>query len=540
MLFRKISIACATASAIFVLGLSASRALAADAAPAPAAGIHNVRDYGAVGDAKTLDTPAINRAIAAAAAAGGGTVFFPSGTYLSVSIHLKSNISLYLDQGAVILAASPKDNDSFRYDPPEPNENNQYQDFGHTHFHNSLIWGENLENISILGPGLINGAGLVSGGSQSRDKAANDAIPRDAAPAGMTRGPFGYPSARDAVEDGWGNKAISLKLCRNVIIRDVSILRGGHFGILATGVDNLTLDNLKIDTNRDGMDIDGCRQVRVSNCTVNSPNDDGICLKSSYPLGRPIPCENITITNCQVSGFAAGSVLDGTYKRTSNNPTGRIKFGTESNGGFKNITITNCVFEYCRGLALESVDGALLEDIAISNITMRDIVNAPIYLRLGARLRGPSETTKVGTLTRVKIDTIVAHNVAAGQGILIVGLPDNKGAIEDVTLSNIFMDFQGGGTAEQAKREMPEMETAYPEPRSHGDTPSWALFARHAKNLTIRDVEFRTAKPDARPAIVLDDVADASLERIKLPPQAAGETKENIVLRNGATLAPKE
>jgi len=515
-------------------------------AAAPAGGgDFNVRDFGALGDGKTLDSPAINRAIDAAAAAGGGTVWFSSGTYLSVSIHLKSNIGLHLDQGAVILAASPKDAAAFRYDLPEQNENDQWQDFGHTHFHNSLIWGENLENISILGPGLINGAGLVRDGAHSRDAATQAAL-KGKAPAGRVRNAeFGYPDAADAVEPGWGNKTIALKSCRNVIIRDITILRGGHFCVLATAVDNLTLDNLKLDTNRDGIDIDGCRQVRVSNCTVNSPYDDGICLKSSYPLGRPLPCENITITNCQVSGFLDGTFLDGTCQRTGPaNPTGRIKFGTESNGAFRNIAITNCVFEYCRGIALETVDGALLEDVTISNITMRDIVNAPIYLRLGARLRGPAATTKTGALRRVKFDNIIAHNVTAKQGILIAGLPDGKGSIEDVTLSNIFMDFEGGGTAKQTAREMPELEKDYPDPARHGITPSWALYARHAKNLALRDVEFRAAKPDARPAIVLDDVQDAALEGVKLPARDKRDGSDtiwtpNIDLRHGATFAPE-
>ena len=175
---------------------------------------------------------------------------------------------------------------------------------------------------------------------------------------------------------------------------DFSILAGGHFGLLLTGVDNLTIDNLKIDTNRDGMDIDCCRNVRVSNCTVNSPWDDGICPKSSFALGYARSTEDVTITNCFVTGkYQLGSVLDGTYKEFAPTDrvwrTGRIKCGTESNGGFRNIAISNCVFDGCQGLALETVDGAWLEDITISNITMRDIVTAPIFLRLGARLRGP-------------------------------------------------------------------------------------------------------------------------------------------------------
>src|SRR6266496_1152799 len=258
-------------------------------------GVYNVRTFGAQGDGKTLDTIAINKAIDTAASGGGGTVYFSAGSYLSVSIHLKSNISLYLDQGATIVAAETSK--GVTYDPAEPNQWEAYQDFGHSHWHNSLIWGENLENISILGPGLIWGKGLVRSGAQSRTAAQNEALRN--VQADPPRGPFGYPNARDAVESGWGNKAISLKLCRNVLIRDVSILHGGHFAILATGVDNLTIDNLKIDTNRDGIDVDACRNVRISNCSVNSPFDDGICPKSSFALGYARATENVTITNCQ-------------------------------------------------------------------------------------------------------------------------------------------------------------------------------------------------------------------------------------------------
>src|SRR5438270_6642215 len=370
--------------------------------------VYDVKSFGAKADGRTLDTPAINKAIDAAAAAGGGTVFFPAGNYLSVSIRLKSNIALYLDQGATIVAANTS-NDA-KYDPPEPNEWDKYQDFGHSHWHNSLIWGENLTNVSILGPGTIWGKGLVRSGAQSRTQQQNDAL--NTARAGEPKTPFGYPNPRDAVEPGWGNKSISLKLCRNVIIRDISILHGGHFAILATGVDNLTIDNVKIDTNRDGIDIDACRQVRVSNCYVNSPFDDGICPKSSYALGFARATENVTITNCQVSGYDEGTFLDGTYKReyrrTGNNPfspTGRIKFGTESNGGFKNITISNCVFDFSRGFALESVDGALLEDVTVTNVTMRDVA-VPFFLRLGSRARGPKETTTVGALRRIEISNV--------------------------------------------------------------------------------------------------------------------------------------
>lgn len=478
-------------------------------------GFFDVRKFGAKGDGKALDTPAINRAIEAAAAAGGGTVFFPSGTYRAFSIRLKSNITLYLDQGATILAADPNDGDG-KYDPPEPNQWDQYQDFGHSHWHNSLIWGENLQNISILGPGMIWGKGLVRNGSQSRTAAQNEAVRHAKDPR---EGAFTYPNPRDAVEPGWGNKSISLKLCRNVIIRDISILHGGHFAILATGVDNLTIDNIKIDTNRDGIDVDDCKNVRISNCTVNSPFDDGICPKSSFALGYARVTENVTITNCQVSGYDEGTLLDGTYQRTFRNqngtfmPTGRIKLGTESNGGFRNITISNCVFDYCRGLALEAVDGALLEDVSISNITMRDVSNSPFFLRLGSRSRGPKETTTVGVLRRVMISNVVVYNADPKYASIVSGIPGHS--IEDVRFSNIRIYYRGGGTKEQAALDPPEKEDTYPEPTMFGELPVYGFFVRHVKGIEMRDVEVSYLKDDARPPFLLNDVIGADFLHVR-------------------------
>jgi polygalacturonase len=493
------------------------------------AGVFNVRAFGAKGDGKTLDTKAINRTIETAAAAGGGTVRFPAGTYRSFSIHLKSNISLYLDHGATILAADPKDGDG-KYDLAEPNDWDQYQDFGHSHWHNSLIWGENLHDISILGPGMIWGKGLVRSGSQSRTAAQNEAVRTARDPR---EGAFTYPNPRDAVEPGWGNKSISLKLCRNVIIRDISILHGGHFAILATGVDNLTIDNIKIDTNRDGIDVDACKNVRISNCTVNSPFDDGICPKSSFALGYARVTENVTITNCQVSGYDEGTLLDGTYKRAFRNqngtfsPTGRIKFGTESNGGFRNITVSNCVFDYCRGLALEAVDGALLEDVTITNITMRDISNAPFFLRLGFRGRGPKETTTVGALRRVIISNVSVYNADPKYASIISGIPGHP--IEDLWLSNIRVYSRGGGTKEQAALDPPEKEDTYPEPTMFGELPAYGFFIRHVKGLRMNDVQVSYLKEDARPAFWMNQVKDVEFYRLRAQ---RGANLGTFVLRN--------
>jgi len=463
-------------------------------AGAGAGGEYNVRDYGATGGGTMIDSPAINAAIDAAAAAGGGKVRLPAGIYLSESIRLKSNITLYLDEGSMILAvAGPAQG---HYDEPEPNPWYRYQDFGHTHWHNSLIWGENLHDITIEGPGLINGKGLHR----------EDEPPLYA-----------------------GDKAIALKFCRNVNMRDFAILNGGHFGILATGLDNWTMDNVRIDTNRDGVDLDCCRNVRVSNCSVNSPSDDGICLKSSYGLGIPQACENMTITNCQVSGFVAGTFLDGTYKHgpRGSSPTGRIKFGTESNGGYKNITISNCVFIYCRGLARETVDGGLLEDVTITNITMRDIVNSPIFLRLGSRMRGPI-TAPIGQLRRVMISNVVVYNADPHCASIISGIPGHD--IEDLTLDNIRVYSQGGGTEHQASLVPPENTDMYPEPRMFGDTPSYGFFVRHVSGLRMTDIHLSTAIPDARPPFAMSDVTGCEMRDVEAdrPDAVPGMTLNNV------------
>jgi len=455
--------------------------------------VYNVRLFGAKGDGKTLDTPAVNRAIEAASAAGGGTVYFPAGNFLCYSIHLKSKVALYLDQGATIVAADPATDPAHSYDAAESNKPwEDYQDYGHNHWHNSLIWGEELSDIAILGPGLIWGKGL-------------------------SRGWGAGPKAEDS---GVANKAIALKNCRNVLLRDFSILRGGHFGILATGVDNFTIDNLKIDTNRDGIDIDCCRNVRVSNCSVNSPWDDGICLKSSFALGYARPTEMVTINNCLLSGsYQEGTMLDGTWEKFPPDEkvqrTGRIKFGTESNGGFKNVTVSNCVFDGCRGLTIESVDGAVIEDVTCSNITMRDVYEAPIFIRLGARMRGPAGVP-VGQIRRVVLSGITCMQAEGSPKIacILAGIPGHM--IENLKISDVIVVSRGGGTKEDAALSIPEKEKQYPEPNMFGTTSAYGFFIRHVRGLELSGVRIEAASEEERPVFVLEDVEGAEFGRIKV------------------------
>jgi polygalacturonase len=499
----------------FALAGLAPHAGFAQNGPMPAATaplFFDVRTYGATGTGKTLDTPAVNAAIDAAAAAGGGTVVFPAGTYLCFSIRLRSDVHLYLSQGSTILAAaSPLPGATTGemggvYDPAEPKTTyDAYQDYGHNHWHNSLLWGENLHNLSITGPGLIFGKGLSFGGRVQ----------------GEPRGD--YPIYR-AEQPGVGNKAIALKNCRNLLFRDFSILKGGHFGLLLTGVDNLTIDNLTIDTDRDGIDVDCCKNVHISNCTVNSPWDDGICPKSSFALGYARPTENVTITGCTVTGYyELGSVLDGSFKVFAADQkvprTGRIKCGTESNGGFKNIAVSNCVFEGCNSLSLESEDGALCEDITISNITMRNMIYGPLFFRLGARLRGPKETTRVGTMRRILVSNIVSYNSEATSCNILSGVPGYP--IEDVKISSFYMAHQGGIGPEQAKLVPPEEIQKYPDPGMFGPMPAQGFFLRHIRNLEMSHVEVAPLTKDGRPSFVLEEVERADFLAITAPTMPA-------------------
>lgn len=489
-----------------------------------------MRLYGAAGDGRTLDTDAINRAILAAKAAGGGTVFFPGGDYLSHSIRLCSRLTLRLGAGATLIAADPPPSgQSGGYDAPEEAALNLHQDFGHSRFRNSLIWGEELEGVCLCGPGRIFGRGLSRGngrialpvGAVAPQPPGHlpDVLEADGPvePEGnaVEPGAFGYPSALDTLPAGVGNKAIALRGCRNVIVRDLTILHGGHFAILAAACDHVTIDNVFIDTNRDGIDIDACANVRIDNCSVNSPWDDGICIKSSCGFGGVRPVENVTISNCYVSGFEEGTLYDGSRSRVIRHrggPIGRIKLGTEASGGFRNIAISNCLFEFCRGLALEQVDGAMMEDIVVSNVTMREVMNAPIFIRLGGRLRAPGATVP-GTAQRIAISNVIAYDVAPEHGIFIAGLPGHP--VTDVQLADIQLHSFGGGKA--TSQTVPEMADGYPEPMLFGTLPSWGIYVRHAARIQLRDIVLRLIHADARPAIVLDDVAGADLAGIRLP-----------------------
>ena len=454
--------------------LALSRSLALD-----------VRDFGALGDGRHIDSPAINAAIESAASAGGGLVVVPEGTYLCYSIHLRSGITLRLERSAVIKAAPVTDTEG--YDEAEPNES-RYQDYGHSHWHNSLLWGENLHDLTIEGEGLIDGT---------------DVLKRD----GPRRGYRGMPQA---------NKALALRDCQRVTLRGVSFLQCGHFAMLLTGVDDLLIEDLLIDTNRDAIDIDCCERVVVRRCRVNSLCDDAILVE-----------------DCEVSGYDVGSFYDGTCTTLvekapdGDGPTGRIKLGTESNGGFRHITIRRCRFTHCRGLALETVDGAAMEDVDVSDLTMHDICNSPIYIRLGDRMRAP-EGFHPSTVRNIRIRHVKVTDADSRYACLIAGVEGQP--VRDVRIEHLSVQFRGGLTMDDyreqrgvnpffipAARKPSQLgEANYPEPSAHGIQPAWGFSISHAENIRLRHINLETRIPDERPWLHQKDTRKVRMKHIQV------------------------
>lgn len=458
--------------------------------------VYNVLDYKAKGDGVTLNTKAIQSAIDACSKSGGGTVIFPAGRYVSGTIYLKSNVSLCLESGSVLEGSKNLDD--------YPVTISKVRSYTDNYTNKSLIYAEDLENISITGKGLIDGNGAwfkVENMDNSDELRKKD--------------DFAFYKYRPYL--------IRMINCRNILVRDVTIINSPMWVQHYLLCEDVNIEGIKVNSrvnhNNDGIDIDGCQRVRISNCDIIS-GDDAIVLKSTLN----IPCKNVTITNCVLSSDCNA-----------------FKLGTETNGGFENIVLSNCTI-YDTPLAaitLQLVDGGTLDRVSISNVTM-DNVGAAIFIRLGNRARPfieNGEKPGMGSLSHVIIDNIQATHVGPA-GCSITGLPGYMA--EDITLSNISLSFEGGGTADLAEREIPEVPSAYPEFEMFGKLPAYGFYCRHCNNISFNNIDLRYDKKEARPAFVCDDVSDLQLTGIKaitdiLAPVMQFSSVKNAMIRSCRT-----
>ena len=395
--------------------------------------IIDITDYGAEAGFEAdavKNTEAINKAMAALSAAGGGTVLVPDGLFKMYTIELQSNVNIMLSDHAIILGARPGI-DGGNYLEPEVNIFFGLQDHGHSYMQNSMIYAKDAENVMIYGEGLITGSYI-----DKRDLTYLTVSKIDSADPVLRTDP-GYngqwnpPDDLDMLEDqGYrtedikfktANKSIALVDCRNIVLSGFDMREVGHFAIITEGCDNVLIENMVIDTNRDGIDIDGTRNVTIRNSWVNAPTDDAICLKASFSTGRLDPTENILVYNCVVSGYDAGSVLEGTFLEnrieSDWNVNGRVKLGTEGTCGFDRVTIANIVFARSEGITFQTVDCSNLTNIIATDLRMQDIMDAPVYIQVGDRSRYPvtgnttDETVKPAEGIRIDNPEFVLPNI---------------------------------------------------------------------------------------------------------------------------------
>jgi hypothetical protein len=419
--------------------------------------VFNVRDYGAAGDGVTNDTPAVNAAIVAASATGSGVVRFPAGTYLAGgSIHLLSNVTLQVDTGATVLG------DYTGYDAPEPNPNDAYQDFGHSHFHDAMIWGDNLKNIGFTGGGVIDGGGRL---------------------------------ALDAVTPGQADKIISLTRCDGLTVGGgLTLRRGGHFAMLTNDCVNVTSDHLTIDTatDRDGWDVISTRNVAITNITVSS-NDDALAFKSDWALGATLPSGNVSVTNAHLSAVCCNALM----------------FGSETCGDFTNYHFTNITITGAgkSGLGMVSMDGAHISHVFYTNVTMSN-TDTPLTEKIGTRRRC-GNSPGVGSISDIHYSNVTGTHAGVFTPTLW-GQPGHP--ISDVTFDDVDLTLPGGRPA-MDPNQLPT-DTGDYNPRSLGIRPSYGFYVHNAQRVRFTDSALRLAADDGRPAFIANTAGDITLDHV--------------------------
>ena len=441
----------------------------------------NVKDFGAKGDGTKLDSAAINKAIDICNERGGGMVYVPPGIYLSGTVILKSNVTLFVEAGATILGSKKVSDYTPQPGPGLLGDANQKH----------LIFARDAENVTLAGPGRIDGQGPSFWVPSGRNPPPPEMSWSDVATYDWK--PLDRPSPM-----------LEFYNCKNVCIEDVRIENAPGWTLRPIECKNvfirgITIKNPTIGPNTDGIDITCSQNVFISDCLIDT-GDDAICLKTDNAYsGSPRVSKNITITNCVLTSCCNG-----------------FKIGTATAGGFENITFSNSVIfnedvdfrrRVIAGIALEMVDGGWLDGVMISNIRMQR-VRTPIFIRRG--IRHPSAEGTLGILRSVMIENI--HATGSILTSSITGIPGFE--VEDVTLTNIRINSEESGKAEWASREIPEKAESYPEARMFGRLPAYGFYCRHVAGLRLRDVHLEAAPAEARPALVCEDAKNLEIQNL--------------------------
>ncbi|PTN05296.1 glycoside hydrolase family 28 protein [Mangrovibacterium marinum] len=459
-----------------------------------------VTDFGAVPGGKVLNTKAIQKAIDLASANGGGVVIVPPGTFLTGCIQLKDHVELHLEKDAVLLG-STSPYDYFKVERellPQSPKTDDNSELG-------LVLAVNAKNISLTGQGTIDGQGLALALAADSLHHAGILVDKN------------YNYRRMRPSELVRPKLFRFLQCEGITIKNLRLTNSANWGLSFDLCRNMVLDSLKITNraywNNDGMDITDCVNVRITNCNVDAA-DDGICLKSYHP-GQAN--DSIYIANCTVRSSASA-----------------VKFGTGSYGGFKNVTIENInVFDTFRSaIAIESVDGAQIENIRVNNIVAENTGNA-IFIRLGHR-----DGEKPGVVRNIHISNMNVqvpfgrpdidydlrgpevdffHNPFPAS---IVGIPGHS--IENVVLENIEITYPGRASKGMAYiplsdlDRVPEQVEKYPEFSMLGELPAWGFYVRHAREIQFKNINLKLEAPDYRPAFVFDDVQTVAIDKLEL------------------------
>jgi hypothetical protein len=467
--------------------------------------VFDVREFGAVGDGQVLCTAGMNRAVEAAAAAGGGTVLVPAGRFLTGTIFLKSNVTLHLAPGAVIVGSTEL-HDYPENQPPIPTDTVEFRrllpvyparlEFGRF----AIISAAGQRNVRLTGSGAIDGNGDHVNFSKKEMVARG--LTRQEAHA---RRPFGlsFVRCREVRVEG-------------VTLRNLASWTQSYLDCDGVVVDGVTVDSPAEDRNNDGIDIDGCRNFRVVNSRFDT-GDDAICLKSSFAA-----CENVVVTNCVIRSRVNA-----------------VKFGTASNAGFKSVAVSNLTIEHAgaAGIALEVVDGGVLDGVVVSNVVMNEVA-AVVFIRLGDRGRTwmKPEAHAIGVLRNVTISNVTARVFTRYDGrplsSPISGIPGHD--VENVSLNHvrvlILRDYPRVLTAGLPAAAIPEVEVDYPEYAMFGSLPAYAFYVRHARGITFDDIDASYAATDSRPALFCDDVRDLTVRGWRS--RAQQDSDPAIFLRN--------